>query len=104
MGAPIEAHRGVEYRLFDHGLQPGGFTVTEVEGGFDVAGVCPGCGALVRVRWSFGAVGTKGWGRQKSQVQSGPRTITCDCGHTHAERPPENWDKGCGAVWQVELP
>jgi hypothetical protein len=102
----IENHRSVEYRLADHGLQSSGFTVTRSADGarYDITGTCPGCGARVVRQWAFGPPGSKGSREERRVPKAGPRTITCDCGSVHAERPPENFDKGCGAFWQVILP
>lgn len=101
---PIENHCQVEYRLTDYGLQGDGFTVTRAPDGsrYDIVGVCPRCGARVIRQWTFGPPGTKGK-RGKRTPKVGPRTLTCDCGRMHAERPAENYDKGCGAFWQVML-
>jgi hypothetical protein len=101
---PVENHRSVEYRLEDHGLRTDGFAVTRAADGsrYDIVGVCPGCGARVVRQWRFGPPGTKG-GKGQRKPKPGPRTLTCDCGRAHAERPPENYDKGCGAFWQVML-
>ncbi|TDD84160.1 hypothetical protein E1293_13380 [Actinomadura darangshiensis] len=103
---PIETHRAVEYRLVDHGLQDGGFTVTRAADGarYDIIGVCPGCGARVVRQWTFGPPGAKSRRDERRMPKPGPRTLTCDCGSVHADRPPENYDKGCGAFWQVMLP
>jgi hypothetical protein len=102
----IEQHRLVEYRLIDHGLIEDGFTVTQAADGshYDITGVCPGCGAGVARQWRFGLPGTKGKKDEKRKPKPGPRTLTCDCGSVHTDRPPENFDKGCGAFWQVMLP
>lgn len=104
--SPIENHRPVEYQLVDHGLQSSGFTVVLSSDGFryDIVGTCPGCGARVTRQWKFGPPDSKGRGTGRRKPKPGPRTLTCDCGSLHADRPPENWDKGCGAFWQVMLP
>ncbi|MGI5422176.1 hypothetical protein [Actinomadura luteofluorescens] len=101
---PIENHRPVEYQLADHGLKTEGFTVTRSadRSRYDVVGLCPGCGGRVVRQWNLGLPGTKGR-KGKRALKPGPRTLTCDCGRVHAERPPEHHDKGCGAFWQVML-
>ncbi|MEV5572063.1 hypothetical protein AB0L06_18625 [Spirillospora sp. NPDC052269] len=106
MSADVEKHRPVEYRLIDHGLRRDGFTVTPTPDGtrYDIVGTCPGCGARVVRQWKFGPPGTKGRRNERPKPSPGPRTLTCDCGRVHAERPSENFDKGCGAFWQVMLP
>lgn len=105
----IEHHRPVEYHVADHGLQQEGFTVTPGADGqrIHVAGICPGCGGRVSFSWEYGVPGYKGRFRRKSKSPdkpTGARTICCDCGYLHTDRPAESWDQGCGAHWQVELP
>ncbi|MFG1754071.1 hypothetical protein [Streptosporangium sandarakinum] len=109
----IEHHRPVDYRLADHGLQREGFTVTALPDGrrVDVSGICPGCGGRVSVLWEYGNPGYKGIFPRRGKREDkdadrpvGARTVCCDCGYVHAERPDDSWDQGCGAFWQVELP
>ncbi|GAB3154262.1 hypothetical protein GCM10027290_48440 [Micromonospora sonneratiae] len=106
----IEHHRPIEYQLTDHRLQDTGFTVSPSSDGrrIEVAGNCPGCGGHTTITWEYGLpYGHKGiFSRQNSAPTgkpTGARTVYCDCGHVHANRPPEAWDQGCGAYWQVEL-
>ncbi|MDW5322523.1 hypothetical protein [Plantactinospora sp. KLBMP9567] len=107
----IEHHRPVEYRLADHRLQRDGFTVAPTADGrrIEVTGSCPGCGGHTTVLWEYGIPsGHKGFlgrsGARSIDRPVGARTVYCDCGHVHANRPAEAWDQGCGAYWQVELP
>ncbi|WP_424530873.1 hypothetical protein ACOZ38_13725 [Sphaerisporangium viridialbum] len=119
----IERHRQVKYRLIDHGLRREGFTVSPADDGrrIDVVGLCPGCGGHISFSWEYGLPGYKGiFSRRGERAEtertpdksagngtSGPvlaRTVCCDCGHVHAERPADSWDQGCGAYWQVRLP
>jgi hypothetical protein len=107
---PIEHHHSVEYRVHDHGVQGAGFSVTASTDGrtVDVTGVCPGCGGLTATTWSYGTGnGYKGVLRRQAareSAPSGPRTVCCECGHAHANRPEEAIFLGCGAHWQVDLP
>jgi hypothetical protein len=100
----IENHRAVEYERRDHGLLTA-FVVNSLSDGrgYNVTGECPGCGAYIRQEMTFGLMGTKG-PRRRRVPQPGPRTVICDCMRTHPERPPEFFDQGCGAQWQVALP
>lgn len=108
---PIENHRTVEYRLADHRVQDSGFTITPSEDGraITVSGACPGCGGQTTIIWEYGlGHGYKGIFSRKQeeapQPPAGERTVACDCGHQHANRPAETFDQGCGAYWQVKLP
>ncbi|GLX93226.1 hypothetical protein [Herbidospora sp. NBRC 101105] len=112
----IEQHRSIEYRVADYGVQDDGFTVTVADERVEVTGICPGCGARTTFTWEHGLPGHKGVfsrlaGRDAPEAKSAravedperPRTVFCECGFTHAERPPEAWDRGCGGFWRVKL-
>jgi len=109
-GGPIEHHRSVEYRVHDTGPRPAGFTVTTSADGrtIEVTGACPSCGGGTTTTWSYGTGnGYKGVLRRqaaRAPAPSGPRTVCCECGHAHANRPAEAFFLGCGAHWQVDLP
>jgi hypothetical protein len=107
----IEHHRAVEYRISDHALQTSGFTVTPSTDGrsIEVTGVCPGCGGKTTTTWDYGTGnGYKGLFPRRpavvAVVPSGARTVCCDCGHAHPNRPDDAVFLGCGAYWQVQLP
>lgn len=102
----IEHHRSTEYRIFDHGLQHDGFTITVTGERVRFTGVCPGCGGRTSFTWDHGLPGHKSGSapdRESPDLGDHPRTLFCECGFTHAERPPDAWDRGCGAFWQVKL-
>ncbi|MBN6055205.1 hypothetical protein JYK22_24935, partial [Nonomuraea sp. RK-328] len=109
----IESHKSIDYRVWDHGPQPAGFTVTDsgADGGLEVSGTCPACHGWTVTPWSYGAVGSKGVldsllgrGAPAQNKPTGRRTVYCECGHLHPNRPETAWDYGCGAFWTVELP
>ena len=106
----IEHHRAIEYRISDHKFQSLGFTVTPSPDArrFDVCGQCPACGGFTETTWDYGTGnGYKAISRRGAKLRrpvSGPRTVCCDCGHNHANRPDGVIFIGCGAYWQVELP
>lgn len=106
----IEHHRAIEYALADMQLQDG-FTIaaTPDERSLVVTGLCPACGGHTSTTWDYGIPqGYKGvLGRRSATPAARPtgvRTVYCDCGRTHANRPADAWDNGCGAYWQVPLP
>jgi hypothetical protein len=100
----------VEYRVRDHSLQTDGFTVSRSDDGrrIDIAGICPSCGGSTATTWDFGTGnGYKGIFRRsttESAVPAGARTVCCDCGYAHSNRPDDALFLGCGAYWQVDLP
>lgn len=71
-----------------------------------VTGPCPACGGRTATEFSAGIAGAKGFHRSASRSQSLPFPVTvfCECGHTHADRPTDALDKGCGRFWLVFLP
>lgn len=71
-----------------------------------VSGPCPACGGRTATEFSPGIAGTKGFRRPepRSRTLPSPVTIFCECGHAHADRPADAWDKGCGRFWRVFLP
>jgi hypothetical protein len=106
---PIEHHRAVDYRVLAHPLQSTGFTVTPSQDGrrIDVSGICPGCGGHTTMTWHYGTGnGYKGPVRRAGRTPppAGARTVCCDCGHSHANRPEQVNFLGCGSYWPVELP
>jgi hypothetical protein len=71
-----------------------------------VTGHCPACGGLTSTEFALGIGGSKGFrGETKPRpaVLRSPVTIYCECGHTHADRPPDAIDNGCGRYWAVHL-
>ncbi|TDD50022.1 hypothetical protein E1286_12865 [Nonomuraea terrae] len=104
----IESHRSIEYQVVDRGPQKEGFTVDKspTEDGLEVSGVCPACHGRTTTPWSYGIAGGKGVFRKKREnaQPSGPRTVACECGYAHPNRPETAWNVGCGAYWTVELP
>lgn len=57
--------------------------------------------------WTYGSGnGYKGWfaPRRAADDTTDPlRTVCCDCGHAHSNRPDSDPFLGCGAYWQVDL-
>ncbi|SEM64238.1 hypothetical protein [Nonomuraea pusilla] len=102
----IESHQPIDYQLADRGLQEKGFIVTEAAAGdLEVVGTCPACLGTTASPWTYGLAGGKGvFKRQEKAKPRGPRTVYCECGYMHPNRPDTAWDLGCGAYWQVELP
>jgi hypothetical protein len=106
MGSRIEHHRSVEYRRHDLG-DIAGFSVAERAGrdGVDVSGVCPGCGGGMSTYWGYGSAnGYKGPGDPGPGPADRWRTISCECGFGHRNRPDSAEFAGCGAFWRIELP
>jgi hypothetical protein len=106
---PAEHHRSVKYRIQDYAFLPDGFRVTPSTDGrrIEVIGACPSCGGRTSTVWIYGSGnGYKGafpFRKKSIAPADGPRTICCDCGHAHADRPDDAVFLGCGAYWQVEL-
>lgn len=101
----IEHHRSVHYRLQDHGLLPG-FTATPLPdgSGLHVTGICPGCGGRTTTNWYYGTGnGYKSFGRKKQPAAepADGRTVCCECGHGHKDRPADEPFQGCGAYGRV---
>jgi hypothetical protein len=106
----IEHHRPIEYAYSDLRFQAG-FTVSAAPDAraIVVSGACPACGGHTSTTWEYGSPqGYKGVFSRRAAPASAPpagsRTVYCDCGRTHANRPADAWDNGCGAYWQVALP
>lgn len=107
MNGEIEHHRPIGFQLVDHRRQDG-FTVARSPDGdsVTVTGLCPSCGGRTTTTWDFGLPGDKGIFRRGSREQPAPtgtRTVCCDCGHAHPDRPDDAWSIGCGAYWEVDL-
>jgi len=68
-----------------------------------VTGRCPACGGQTATEFSPGIGGSKGFRKAvpQPQVLPSPVTLFCECGHAHADRPPDALDKGCGRFWLV---
>ncbi|GAA2863234.1 hypothetical protein ABT362_26530 [Nonomuraea rubra] len=106
MPPEIESHRSIEYQRVNRGPQQD-FTVAKslTEEGFEVSGLCPECKGKTSTPWPFGIAGAKGLFKKNEEPHpSGPRTVGCECGYAHANRPDGLWIVGCGAYWTVELP
>ncbi|GGT38408.1 hypothetical protein ACFFV7_32360 [Nonomuraea spiralis] len=106
--ADIESHKAIDYQVDDRGLQDSGFAVTPAPAGdLEVSGTCPACLGKTASPWVYGIAGTKGVFKREKQEKpkpTGPRTVYCECGYMHPNRPETAWDLGCGAYWQVRLP
>lgn len=102
----IEHHRSTEYRVHDEGQQRLGFTVTASPDGrrIEVTGACPSCGGHTTTIWSYGTGNGYKGRRRGGSAPTKRRTVCCDCGHAHANRPADEVFAGCGAYWQVDLP
>lgn len=101
----IEHHRSVHYRVQDHDLLLD-FIVTPLSDGTGVrvTGICPGCGGRTTTNWYFGTGnGYKAFRRKKvlATEPAGGRTVCCDCGHSHKDRPTDEPFQGCGAYGRV---
>lgn len=105
----VEHHRPVEYSIQDFSDRVTGWSVRPGDDRqtFTVAGVCPGCGGRTETVWMFGSGnGHKGiFGRRAATTEPADRrrTVCCDCGHAHANRPADAAFLGCGAHWRVEF-
>jgi hypothetical protein len=106
---PTEHHRSIKYHIHDYALISEGFVVTPTPDGrrIEVTGICPSCGGRTATTWIYGSgngyKGTFSFRKRPTVPVGGPRTICCDCGHAHADRPDDAVFLGCGAYWQVEL-
>ncbi|MFJ7218874.1 hypothetical protein [Amycolatopsis sp. NPDC098790] len=104
---PIEHHRAISYQVKDYELQPEFSTQRLVGGhGINVTGICPGCGGRTTTNWYYGTGnGYKAFRRKKEPVTepADGRTVCCDCGHGHADRPADEPFQGCGAHWRVKI-
>jgi hypothetical protein len=107
---PIGHHRAVPYSEQELHDQSAGFAVTWAADNrsVHVLGICPCCGGRSTTIWPYGiGDGFKGLVRRRTAAAvrpSGARTVYCDCGHAHADRPADVLSRGCGAYWQVKLP
>jgi hypothetical protein len=55
--------------------------------------------------WSYGSAnGYKGHGDPVNEPEDRWRTIGCECGFQHKNRPETATFAGCGAYWRIELP
>lgn len=71
-----------------------------------VKGHCPACDGLTSTEFPFGIGGSKGFRgptTPRPAALPSPVTIYCECGHAHADRPPDAFDNGCGRFWEVHL-
>jgi len=106
---PVEHHRSVKYRVHDYALLTACFRITPATDGrrIEVSGLCPSCGGRTATTWTYGSgnsyKGAFSLRKKPTKPVGGPRTICCDCGHAHADRPDDAVFLGCGAYWQVEL-
>jgi rRNA maturation protein Nop10 len=106
---PVEHHRSVEYQPQDFRERSADFRVTPLADGhrIQVAGLCPSCGGHTTTTWSYGSGnGYKGLRIRRSGPEAPAdtlRTVCCDCGHAHPNRPDTDPFIGCGAYWQVDL-
>ena len=86
------------------------FVVTPSEDGrrYDIMGQCPRCGGRTSTTWITGTgTGYKGLFHTRRGSLSPAdrrRSVFCECGHAHANRPDDAAFLGCGAHWYVELP
>lgn len=104
----IEHHRLITFGLVYHELRTEAFTVVRSpdDSSITVTGLCPGCGGRTVTAWDYGLPGQKGIFRRDSRERpalTGKRTVCCDCGHPHPDRPADVWSLGCGAYWEVDL-
>jgi hypothetical protein len=107
--APVDHHRSIDFRQQDFHERSDAFTIVRRSDGrhIQVIGVCPGCGGSTTTTWSFGSGnGYKGlWRRtpRNDEPVDSYRTVCCDCGHGHPNRPESAPFLGCGAYWRVSL-
>ncbi|MFG2091900.1 hypothetical protein [Spirillospora sp. NPDC048824] len=102
----IDNHQDRAYAETSFPMQHG-FTVTEAADGLKVTGVCPACGGRTSMTFDYGPPdGVKGLFRNRAAAPPPPRAVNvyCDCGHMHADRPEDAFDRGCGAFWKIEMP
>ncbi len=108
--ANIDQHQSVAFVEAEEQVPPGEqFTATWAPDGrrVTVSGQCPACHGRTSTEFSPGIGGTKGFRGQTQPrpiVLPAPVTVYCECGHAHADRPPEAFDRGCGRYWPVYLP
>jgi hypothetical protein len=106
----VEHHRAIKYHVQDYVLLTDHFHVNPIAEGrkIEVTGICPACGGRTSTTWSYGSgnayKGIISRRRLAAAPTAGPRTLCCDCGHAHADRPDDAVFLGCGAYWQVEFP
>lgn len=73
---------------------------------FDVSSVCPACtGPITKTVPRGLPTGSKSFWRRKEDEPPMPKRVTfvCECGYSHADRPPESTETGCGAAWKAPL-
>lgn len=104
----IDRHRSVDYAAYPVDEVVAGFVVTPaLDGrGYHVVGQCPRCGGRTTASWNVGTGnGYKGmFSPETAPLRDKRRTVFCECGHAHADRPENAVFFGCGAYWWVELP
>lgn len=106
----IESHRPVDFTVQEFDGPIVGFVVNRADDGrqYHVAGKCPRCQGRTTATWPVGTgIGHKGLfspARPRRDADDGLRTVFCDCGHAHANRPDSAVFQGCGAHWRVALP
>lgn len=83
-----------------------GFTWRRIaDGVYQATGDCPVCGGAMMRRWELGQYAYVGKGSRGEPGATGEALYTpCLCGRTHAGRPAEDPDGGCGAHLMIELP
>jgi hypothetical protein len=103
-----DEHDPVEYRDFEatYTGDPIEVTWAEDRSSFSVASPCPQCRAVRSKIVRQGTPNTKGITAQTDVAAPAlPDEVTfiCACGFSHASRPKESEDSGCGAVWKVPV-
>ncbi len=105
----IDHHRALDYAeaAADRPAE-GQFTVewSDDGGRVTVSGPCPACGGRTGTEFSVGIGGTKGLRDVRAPATRelpDPVTLLCECGHAHADRPSDAYDRGCGRYWPVYL-
>jgi hypothetical protein len=110
-GGTIDQHKAVKY-VETQATDPAGgqFAATWTSDGRNVtvAGPCPACAGRTATDFSPGIGGVKGYrgfGQPESRrlALPSPVTLFCECGHAHADRPDDAFDRGCGRYWRVHL-
>jgi hypothetical protein len=106
----IEHHRALDYaETAADRPADGRFTAEWSADGRNVivSGPCPACDGQTATQFSVGIGGTKGLRGVRDPATRelpSPVTLLCECGHAHADRPADAFDRGCGRYWWVYLP